>query len=119
MSQYRYTPVSTGFFSFSEPLVPILSTADNTTESHVLQVAAGEVDLAIGSDQGGSVRMPACWCGLVGLKPTFGLVPYTGAAPLEPTIDHLGPIARTVKDCALLLEVNITDVMTWFWTMSI
>ena len=69
------------------------------------QVALKEADLAIGADQGGSVRMPASWSGVVGLKPTFGLIPYTGTMCIEPTIDHLGPMARTVKDVALLLEV--------------
>lgn len=68
-------------------------------------VAAGEVDLAIGGDQGGSVRIPAAFCGIVGHKPTFGLVPYTGAFPIERTVDHLGPIARTVADAALMLNV--------------
>ncbi|HEX5689462.1 MAG TPA: amidase [Roseiflexaceae bacterium] len=67
-------------------------------------VAAGEVDMAIGGDQGGSIRMPSSWCGVVGHKPTYGLVPYTGAFPLELTLDHLGPIARTAADAALLLE---------------
>ncbi|QTI71443.1 amidase [Gordonia polyisoprenivorans] len=68
-------------------------------------VASGEVDLAIGGDQGGSVRIPAAFCGVVGHKPTFGLVPYTGAFPIERTIDHLGPIAPTVEDAALMLSV--------------
>ena len=63
------------------------------------------MDMAIGGDQGGSVRIPASWCGLVGLKATFGLIPYTGALSGEFVVDHLGPMARTVKDCALLLEV--------------
>lgn len=68
-------------------------------------VASGEVDLAIGSDQGGSVRLPASWCGVVGLKPTHGLVPYTGAMCFEASVDHLGPMASNVHDCALMLEV--------------
>jgi len=68
-------------------------------------VAAGLVDLAIGGDQGGSVRMPAAYSGIVGHKPTHGLVPYTGAFPIEQTIDHLGPMARTVADAARLLDV--------------
>jgi len=68
-------------------------------------VASGEVDLAIGSDQGGSVRAPAAFCGLVGMKPTWGLVPYTGAGSIEMTVDHLGPMTRTVEDNALYLEV--------------
>jgi amidase len=68
-------------------------------------VAVGEVDLAIGGDQGGSIRIPAAYCGVVGHKPTYGLVPYTGAFPIEMTIDTLGPIGRNVADVALLLEV--------------
>jgi amidase len=68
-------------------------------------VAAGAVELALGGDQGGSVRIPASLCGIVGLKPTYGLVPYTGAFPIERTLDHLGPMTRTVKDAALLLTV--------------
>lgn len=67
-------------------------------------VAAGEVDLAIGGDQGGSIRVPASFCGVVGLKPTHGLVPYTGILSLEPSLDHAGPITRSVADNALLLE---------------
>ncbi|NMO02868.1 amidase [Gordonia sp. TBRC 11910] len=68
-------------------------------------VANGDVDMAIGGDQGGSIRIPASFCGIVGHKPTFGLVPYTGAFPIERTIDHLGPIAATVADAALMLTV--------------
>lgn len=68
-------------------------------------LAAGEVDLAIGGDQGGSIRMPASFCGVYGMKPTWGLVPYTGVMPIELTIDHTGPMSRTVADNALLLEV--------------
>ena len=68
-------------------------------------VAAGLVDMAIGGDQGGSIRMPSCWCGIYGIKPTYGLVPYTGIAPIELTIDHAGPMARSAADAALLLEV--------------
>jgi amidase len=68
-------------------------------------VAAGEVDMAIAGDQGGSIRIPASNCGVYGMKPTHGLVPYTGAMPIEQTIDHLGPITNNVSDNALLLEV--------------
>jgi amidase len=68
-------------------------------------VAAGEVDMALGGDQAGSVRIPSAFCGVVGHKPTHGLVPYTGAFPIENTIDHLGPITRTVRDAALMLGV--------------
>ena len=68
-------------------------------------VGAGEVEMAIGGDQGGSIRMPACWSGCYGMKPTHGLVPYTGVMPIEATIDHTGPMTATVADNALLLEV--------------
>ena len=68
-------------------------------------VASGAVEMALGGDQGGSIRLPASWCGIVGLKPTYGLVPYTGIFPIEPTLDHVGPMTRTVADAALLLEV--------------
>jgi amidase len=68
-------------------------------------LAAGEVDMALGGDQGGSIRIPASWCGTYGLKPSYGLVPYTGGFSLDPNLDHLGPMARSVEDVALLLEV--------------
>ena len=61
--------------------------------------------MATGGDQGGSVRIPSAYSGTVGHKPTHGLVPYTGAFPIELTIDHLGPITRTVADAALMLSV--------------
>src|SRR5579863_5867105 len=68
-------------------------------------LAAGEVDMAIGGDQGGSIRIPAAYCGVYGMKPTHGLVPYTGVMPIEITLDHTGPMTRNVADNALLLEV--------------
>ena len=67
-------------------------------------VALGEADMALGGDQGGSIRMPSCWCGIYGMKPTHGLVPYTGIMPIEIFVDHTGPMTRTVKDNALMLE---------------
>ncbi len=68
-------------------------------------VATGEVDMAIGGDQGGSIRMPSSFCGLYGMKGTHGLVPYTGVMPIEITLDHTGPMTANVRDNALLLEV--------------
>ena len=67
--------------------------------------AAGDCDIAIGGDQGGSIRVPSAWCGLVGLKPTSGLVPYTGVFAIDMSIDHTGPQARTVEDAATTLAV--------------
>ena len=68
-------------------------------------IAAGDVPMALGCDQGGSIRIPAAWCGVVGLKPTHGLVPYTGICALEASIDHCGPMGATVEDVARLLTV--------------
>lgn len=63
------------------------------------------MDVAVGADQGGSVRVPAAWCGVLGLKPTYGLVPYTGAVGIDQTLDHIGPLARSTADLARVLEV--------------
>lgn len=63
-----------------------------------------DIDIAFGTDQGGSIRQPASWCGVVGLKPTHGLVPYAGILSHDPTIDHVGPMARSVADVALAME---------------
>lgn len=68
-------------------------------------VGAGLVDMAIGGDQGGSIRMPASFCGCYGMKGTHGLVPYSGIMPIETTIDHTGPMTQNVMDNALMLEV--------------
>ncbi len=80
-------------------------TTGGSSSGSAALIAAGEVDMAIGGDQAGSIRIPASHCGIVGLKPTFGLVPYTGIAPLEITIDTCGPMTANVRDNALLLEV--------------
>jgi amidase len=68
-------------------------------------VAAGEVDMATGGDQAGSIRIPASLSGVVGIKPTWGLVPYTGIMGMDPTIDHAGPLTATAAENALFLEV--------------
>jgi amidase len=86
------------------PWDPERSAGGSSSGSAAL-VAAGAVDMATGGDQGGSVRIPSAYSGTVGHKPTHGLVPYTGAFPIEFTIDHLGPITRTVRDAALMLGV--------------
>ena len=63
------------------------------------------VDVCVGGDQGGSIRVPSSWCGVIGLKPTHGLVPYTGVAGMDHTYDHCGPMGRTAADVAALLQV--------------
>ena len=68
-------------------------------------LAAGEVDISFGGDQGGSIRLPAAYCGVVGLKPTFGLVSHFAVGfGFEPSVDHVGPMARTVPDVAAALQ---------------
>jgi amidase len=79
--------------------------AGGSSSGSAALVACGDVELAIGGDQGGSIRVPSALCGTVGMKPTFGLVPYTGIASIETSIDHAGPITRDVRDNARMLEV--------------
>jgi aspartyl-tRNA(Asn)/glutamyl-tRNA(Gln) amidotransferase subunit A len=67
-------------------------------------LAAGLADAALGSDTGGSIRIPAACCAVVGFKPTFGLVPLEGCFPLAPSLDHAGPMARSVEECTRMLE---------------
>jgi len=68
-------------------------------------VAAGEVSMALGGDQGGSIRTPSCWCGVYGLKSTWGLVPTSGSMPISYSVDHCGPICASSEDVARLLTV--------------
>ena len=79
--------------------------AGGSSSGSAALVGAGEVEMAIGGDQGGSIRVPSAFCGTVGMKPTWGLVPYTGICPIEPTVDHVGPITANVRDNARMLEV--------------
>ncbi len=79
--------------------------AGGSSSGSAVVVAIGEVDMAIGGDQGGSIRMPSAYSGTYGMKGTHGLVPYTGIMPIEITLDHAGPMTRNVRDNALLMEV--------------
>lgn len=79
--------------------------AGGSSSGAAASVAFGLAPAAIGSDTGGSVRIPAAWNDLVGLKTTAGLLPLTGTVPLCETFDTIGPLARKVEDCALLLGI--------------
>lgn len=79
--------------------------AGASSNGSAVVVTNGEVDMALGGDQGGSIRLPASWSGCYGIKGTHGLVPYTGIFPIELTLDHVGPMALTAEDCARMLEV--------------
>lgn len=78
--------------------------AGGSSSGSAAAVASDLVDVAIGGDQAGSIRIPAAWCGCVGHKPTHGLVPYTGILGLGRTFDHTGPLASNVQDCARVLD---------------
>ncbi|KAA8647086.1 hypothetical protein EYZ11_004109 [Aspergillus tanneri] len=78
--------------------------AGGSTSGGAALVGAGLVDITIGGDQGGSVRVPASFCGCVGFKPTYGLVPYSGITSGDAVNDHTGPLARNVLDVALCLD---------------
>lgn len=80
-------------------------TSGGSSSGSAVAVASGQAELAIGGDQGGSIRIPASFCGVVGMKPTYGLVPYTGIMPVEMTLDHVGPMSSRVRDNAVMLEV--------------
>ncbi|GAA5860445.1 hypothetical protein JCM8547_000305 [Rhodosporidiobolus lusitaniae] len=115
---------SHGPASFSSPRGPVqnpyahgFSTGGSSSGCGAL-VGSGEIDLAVGGDQGGSIRIPASLCGIVGLKPTFGLVPYTGVLSSDSGVDHVGPMARSVYETALLLEAiagydSVDDRSAW------
>src|SRR4051812_48820157 len=70
-------------------------------------VAAGLVDAGLGTDSGGSIRIPAACCGVTGFKPTYGLVPLDGCFPLAPSYDHAGPMAHDVGGCELMMEALV------------
>jgi amidase len=86
------------------PRMPTHNPGASSNGSAVV-LGTGQVDLAIGGDQGGSIRIPAAWSGVYGLKPSYGLVPYTGCAMIETTMDHIGPMANSTAGVAKLLSV--------------
>ena len=79
-------------------------TAGGSSSGSAAALAAGLADTALGSDSGGSIRVPAACCGVVGFKPTHGLVPMEGCFPLAPSFDHAGPMARDVATCTRMME---------------
>lgn len=95
---------TSAFGPTQNPIVPGLITGGSSSGS-AAAVAAGMCDIALGSDTGGSIRNPASHCGVVGVKPTYGSVSRYGLIDLSMSLDQIGPIAKTVSDCALMLSV--------------
>jgi aspartyl-tRNA(Asn)/glutamyl-tRNA(Gln) amidotransferase subunit A len=83
--------------------------AGGSSSGSAVAVAAGMAPAALGTDTGGSVRIPAALCALVGLKPTYGRIPLDGVVPLSPSLDSVGPLARTVDDAVLLVRAMAGD----------
>lgn len=102
--EFAYGIVHPDFGQCNNPWDPNL-TAGGSSSGGACSVAAGQVCAAIGTDTGGSIRIPASYCGVVGFKPTYGLVSRHGVFPLSWSLDHVGPLARTVEDTALVLAV--------------
>ena len=102
--------VALGVTSANEHFGPVRNPHDPTrvaggsSGGSAVAVATGMGPLSVGSDTRGSIRIPASCCGVTGLKPTRGLVSTDGVVPLSPSLDHVGPIARSAVECALMLE---------------
>ena len=79
-------------------------TAGGSSSGSAASLHYDGIDMAVGTDQGGSIRLPSAWCGVIGLKPTHGLIPYTGIVAIDQTVDHAGPMARSAAELALLLQ---------------
>jgi aspartyl-tRNA(Asn)/glutamyl-tRNA(Gln) amidotransferase subunit A len=111
---YGVTSQNLHYGTVPNPRFPSL-TAGGSSGGSAAALVAGLADGALGSDTGGSIRIPAACCGCVGLKPTYGLVPIDGAFPLSASLDHAGPMARDVAGCielmrALAPSVTVPDV---------
>jgi amidase/aspartyl-tRNA(Asn)/glutamyl-tRNA(Gln) amidotransferase subunit A len=101
---YGFTTENSHFGPTRNPHDPA-RVAGGSSGGSAAAVAAGIVRIALGTDTNGSVRIPAAFCGIYGLRPTYGLLPRTGAFPFVPGLDAVGPLARTPADIALALDV--------------
>lgn len=109
MDELAFGPTSeTSAYGPTENPVATGHVAGGSSSGSAAAVAAGEVDVAVGSDTGGSIRIPASYCGVVGIKPTFGRVPTHGVVPMAPSMDHVGPLAGSVELAARALDVFCT-----------
>jgi aspartyl-tRNA(Asn)/glutamyl-tRNA(Gln) amidotransferase subunit A len=104
LPELAYGPVSTYHYGPTRNPFDLERYAGGSSMGAGAAVAAGLVPGALGTDTSGSIRNPAAWCGIVGLKPSFGRVPVHGVIPLARSLDHVGPMARSARDCAVLLD---------------
>jgi aspartyl-tRNA(Asn)/glutamyl-tRNA(Gln) amidotransferase subunit A len=100
---YGVTSMNPHFGWVPNPVAPG-RIAGGSSGGSAAALAAGLADAALGTDSGGSIRIPAAYCGVVGFKPSYGLVSLEGCWPLSPSYDHAGPMARTVGECAAMLS---------------
>jgi AtzE family amidohydrolase len=101
---YGFTTENTHFGVTRNPR-DLTCVAGGSSGGSAAAVAAGFVSFALASDTNGSIRVPSSFCGVFGLKPTFGRLSRTGAYPFVPSLDHLGPLARSTQDLALIYDV--------------
>ena len=101
---YGITSVNPHFGTVPNPAFPGRM-AGGSSGGSAAALAAGLADAALGTDSGGSIRIPAACCGIVGFKPSYGLVSLEGCFPLAPSFDHAGPMARSVDECVAMMEV--------------
>jgi aspartyl-tRNA(Asn)/glutamyl-tRNA(Gln) amidotransferase subunit A len=106
---YGTTSENPHFGNVPNPIAPDRVSGGSSGGS-AAALAAGLVDAALGSDTGGSIRIPAACCGIVGFKPTHGLVPLEGCFPLAPSLDHGGPMGRDVETCAEMLAALVPEL---------
>ena len=103
---YGVTSENPHYGAVPNPLAPG-RTAGGSSGGSAAALAAGLADAALGSDSAGSIRIPAACCGVVGFKPTYGLVPIDGCFPLAPSFDHAGPMAPDVRGCVRMMEALV------------
>ena len=101
---YGITSVNPHYGTVPNPAFPG-RIAGGSSGGSAAALAAGLADAALGTDSGGSIRIPAACCGVTGFKPSFGLVSLDGCFPLAPSYDHVGPMARSVGECLKMLRV--------------
>lgn len=110
MDEFAYNFTSeTGYFGTSRNPWDTARSPGGSSGGSAIAAATGMCHATLGSDTGGSIRLPAALCGISGFKPTYGAVSVRGAAPLAWTLDTVGPMCRTARDCALVFQAMVED----------